>query len=290
MIRVRAERVMAEEDALALWRSDTTPVEVDPSLLIGDAPAVIEVDGEPEILVARLPDDALRPLRRALLDFPCGAGVRRSAGIRTRSQVFGFMGRNPVLQRNTCMVSTSAVHHPLAHAQICATARVLAEMLEEHLPARALLGAAAVDPVLPEWRLPGGLWTSGVVNRTSQFPYHRDRNNFDAWSAMPVVRRGIRGGHLHFPELEVNGRPLAVACSDGEVVFFNGQRWMHGVTPMRPAPRARDPYRISAVYYPVAKMASCLPLEEEIRRSGTRRTELEDTLLARQRANGILTD
>lgn len=289
--RVEATQVMGEDEALALWRSDTMPVEVDPSIRVSGVDAVvIEVDGEPEIVVARYPADQIPHLRRALLDYPCGAGVVRSAGIRTRSQVFGFLGHNPVLQRNTCMVSTHAVHHPAEHATICAAASTLADLLAEILPDRALLGRAAVADVLPDWLLPGGLWTSGVVNRSSQFPYHRDRNNFDAWSAMPVFRRAMRGGALHFPELTVDGVPLAAECADGDVLFFNGQRWMHGVTPMRPKPHTRDGYRISAVYYPVRAMARCLPAAEEYARAQARRTEVEDTLLDRQRADGILTD
>lgn len=288
--RVEAVQVMSEDEALALWRSDTMPVDVDPSIRADDGPVIIEVAGEEEIVVARYPAHALPSLRRALLDVPKGAGVRRAAGIRTRSQTFGFLARNPLLQRNTCKVSPISVEHPASHATVCAAAETLADLFESVLPERVDMGRAAVAGVHPDWVLPGGLWTSGVINETSQFPYHRDRNNFDAWSAMPVIRRQMRGGHLHFPELTVDGHPLAVECADGDVLFFNGQRWMHGVTPMAPKPRARNPYRISAVYYPVKAMASCLPLEEEIRRSGTRRTELEDTLLARQRANGILTD
>jgi len=281
---------MAEEEALALWRSDTMPVEVDPSIRADEGPVIIEVAGDEEIVVARYPDHVLGHLRRALLAIPKGAGVRRAAGIRTRSQTFGYLGRSPVLQRNTCKVSTISVEHPAEHAVVCAAARTLAALLGDILPERAHMGREAVAGVHPDWLLPGGLWTSGVINETSQFPYHRDRNNFDAWSAMPVIRREMRGGALHFPELTVDGRPLAVECADGDVLFFNGQRWMHGVTPMRPKPRARDAYRISAVYYPVKAMARCLPAAEEYARAQARRTEVEDTLLDRQRADGILTD
>jgi hypothetical protein len=137
------------------------------------------------------------------------------------------------------------------------------------------MGARAVEEVLPEWRLaPGSLWTSGVINYVSQLPYHRDGNNFDAWSVMPVLRYGVRGGYLHIPEYGI-----VAPCRNGQVVAFYGKRVVHGVTPMR---RLRpDGYRISCVYYALRGLRNCAEYAVEVGRARRRRTERERSLAER---------
>jgi hypothetical protein len=126
--------------------------------------------------------------------------------------------------------------------------------------------------VLPDWRLTDhALWTSGVINKESPLPYHRDGNNFDAWSVMPVVRRGVRGGHLHLPEYD-----MVVPCRDGYAVAFYGKRLVHGVTPMeRTTP---DAYRVSVVYYALRGLKDCHTFAAETARAAVRRTERESRL------------
>jgi hypothetical protein len=114
----------------------------------------------------------------------------------------------------------------------------------------------------------GTTWTSGVVNQNSQLPYHRDGFNFPTWSAMPVIRRGVDGGHLHLPEYD-----LTVACRDGWAVFFCGQQLLHGVTPMRLT--KPDGYRFSVVYYALRGMKDCHTYAEETRAAQNRRAQRE---------------
>jgi hypothetical protein len=126
--------------------------------------------------------------------------------------------------------------------------------------------------VLPDWRLTeASLWTSGVINKESSLPYHRDGNNFDAWSVMPVVRRGVRGGHLHLPEFD-----MVVPCRDGYSVMFYGKRIVHGVTPM--AKTMPDAYRVSVVYYALRGLKNCHTYAEETAYAARRRTERETEL------------
>jgi hypothetical protein len=160
-------------------------------------------------------------------------------------------------------------------------------MLKVSVPEQYDINTSLVSEVNPAWLMPGGLWTSGVLNETSQLPYHRDRNNFvGSWSAMPTIRRNARGGYLHFPELEVDGAPAVAACADGDVLLFNGQRWMHGVTPIEKT--AKDGYRFSSVYYAVHRMRHCLDPEANLLRAQEARTRNEDTLLDRQRKTGLI--
>lgn len=247
------------------------------------APAtVVDADtGRPILVAARWPDD-LGPVRRAFLAYPMTTTLR-AVGTRNRSSVFGNVARNVVMQRNGCRQCSGARDAPAAHATIIGAAAVCAELLAQAVPDQAVADRAlAAGRVQPEWRLPGGLWTSGVLNETSPLPYHYDRNNLPTWSAMIVARRGIEGGHLHIPEYN-----LVVECRDGDVVMFPGWKHVHGVTPMRR--RDRDGYRYSAVFYLVEGMADCLSAAEETARAQRDRTDREATMLQRQADMGLLT-
>lgn len=216
------------------------------------APAIVETDaGEPIMAVLRHEGD-LAELRRAMLAYPVNSVVR-AAGIRNRSNVFGFSSRKVVMQRNSCRTCSGSNDAPEAHAALCSAGADLFDTFRAALPdvADAHMGITEAE-VLPEWRIAGSPWTSGVLNFTSPLPYHYDRNNLEpVWSAMIVARRGVRGGHLHVPEHD-----LVVECRDGDVVYFPGWHFVHGVTPMA---FSRDAYRMSAVFYAVRAMRDCLP-------------------------------
>lgn len=237
-------------------------------------------DGAPAFALLPYAGD-LAELRKAIMNYPCDSTTRRAAGIRNQSRVFGFISRSPVLRRAACSACNGAIEYPEAHAGIVNAATTLAQMLTEAFPEVAAAQRETLEAVQPEWRLPGGMWTSGVLNKTSNLAYHYDRNNFDAWSAMPVVRRHTRGGHLHIPRLNV-----VLKLNDGDVLFFNGQEWVHGVTPIEML--KPDAYRYSCVYYPVKKMKQCLPWEEEIAHAQAWRTKNEADLIKRQRENGMI--
>lgn len=289
MMTMTVERRIPADEALAMWRDEAVGHHRPTSALVGAGPYTVEYEGETIALVDRLPDELHRLMRWAVLAWDktvTSGGVMRSKGLRNRAGVFGFLAANPILQRPVCGECGGARAEPEAHRVLCRAAMWLADNLAHRLPEQYARNQEAVAPVDPVWRLPGGLWTSGVVNSTSALPYHRDRNNFDVWSAMPIVRRGTRGGYLHLPELTLAAEPLVLPCGDGDVVYFNGQAWMHGVTPIV---RAQDDgYRFSVVYYPVRKMANCLPPKEEVERANKRRTEGERTLIERQRKSGLI--
>lgn len=241
------------------------------------SPALVTDVETGDVVLVTLPYEASAPAldayRRALLAYPMESTMR-SGGIRNASRVFGYSSRSPLLKRNGCRLCHGASEAPEAHRTIVDASGWLAGRLGGVVPERATKDLNLVrSMVLPEWIMhPDAWWTSGVVNRTSPLPYHRDRNNFAAWSAMVVVRRGVRGGHLHVPEYD-----MVVECRDGDVVWFNGNDLIHGVTPMTKV--LRDGYRISAVYYPVAKMRHCLTYAEEIERGRLSRTAAEDDMM-----------
>lgn len=251
------------------------------------APALVRDAETGEAVLLTVPYEGdLGVYRRAALRYTSGRGltVARAGGIRNMARVFGYMGRNPTMRRQGCRTCAGAVEAPDEHAVIAGAASLLAGQLRAVLPERAAADNVLVrEHVEPDWLLSAddAPWSSGVVNLTSPMAYHRDGNNFEAWSAMVVVRRRVRGGHLHVPEYD-----LVVDCRDGDVVFFPGWDLLHGVTPMQ----RLEPggYRVSAVYYPVKSMGRCLPWHEELAYGRQSRSQAESDLIERQRTLGTM--
>lgn len=233
-------------------------------------------DGRPVFALAKF-GAGLSGLRSAARAYPAG-NTLRSSGVRNLSRSFGFVARNQVLQRNACRVCSGALEAAPQHAGLVAAAERLAELAAEIVPERFAADMGLVgEAVLPEWRMsPAGPWTSGVVNFDSPLPYHYDRNNFDCWSAMVTIRRGALGGHLHCPTwgLSPDGPSAVLPCDDGDVVLFNGQTLLHGVTPLQLMQPTS--YRISIVYYAVSRMRECLPFDDEIAYARRSRSNRED--------------
>jgi len=223
--------------------------------------------GEAILVYAPYPAQ-ITPLRKAVLDTNYSTTLRAS-GTRNASRTFGFTTRSAVLQREACTPTSLAWESPDAQITLNETARVLGEYLREQLPEVFENDMKQLEQVLPEWRMTeDALWTSGVINQSSALPYHRDGSNFDTWSAMPVVRRGMDGGNLHMPEWDIT-----INCRDGWALWFNGHAYVHGVTPM--SPRAKDGYRYSIVFYAKRGMKDCHTYALEVGEARARRQERE---------------
>lgn len=207
-------------------------------------------------------------LRKAVLDTEYSTTLR-SSGTRNRSRIFGFTTRSAVLQREACTATSISWEKPDAQITLNETASVLGEYLREQLPEVFEHDYQEVSQVLPEWRMTeDALWTSGVINQSSALPYHRDGSNFDTWSAMPVLRRGMDGGHLEMPEYGIT-----INCKDGWALWFNGYAYVHGVTPLKP--RTKDGYRYSIVFYAKRGMKDCHTYAVEIGEARKRRAQRE---------------
>ncbi|AYB70544.1 hypothetical protein SEA_SERENDIPITOUS_2 [Mycobacterium phage Serendipitous] len=234
--------------------------------------------GEIVLGYMKMPEASM--LRRAVLALDCGSGTQRTNNYRSKSKTFGFAPRRPVTRREACTMTTTGRDHPEIERVLESYADKLAGMLGEVDPALVQHGLDELAEVKPEWRLgETKLWTSGVVNDTAQLPYHRDGFNFPVWSAMPVLRRGTRGGHLHLPEYD-----LVVPCDDSSVTLFQGSRYVHGVTPITRVKRGEG-YRVSVVYYALRGMKNCFDAATEAAYGRQRRTERE-TEMARRIAAG----
>lgn len=254
------------------------------TLLVGDfvpdrepninGPTVVRDADTGDLVAAYLPITDVARLRRALPHMHFG-GVQRASNYRSKSQTFGFAPRRPIRRRESCSATSTSLKLPEVQRELDLIADQCARLLEEIDPEIVAASRAEVADVLPEWKIgESNLWTSGVVNDTAQLPYHRDNFNYPVWSAMPVLRRGVRGGRLHIPEYD-----LVVPCQDSYAVFFKGKDLVHGVTPI--TKKVPDGYRFSVVYYALRGMKDCYTHAVETAYGQRKRTERERDIARR---------
>jgi hypothetical protein len=247
---------------------------------------IVDADSsEPVAVYASLGVVNCRDLRWAVRTIKDFNGVNRSgSGYRTYSATFGTAPRKPVFQREGCASTAVKRDWPEQHAVLERHAEQCQAILAAILPETVAQSQDESRAILPDWRLaPDTLWTSGVINRTVAMPYHTDTSNYDVWSAMPVLRRGIRGGYLHIPEYGV-----VLECRDSWCAWFPGYRLVHGVTPMTrhagtPAP---DAYRYSVVFYALRGMQDCATAAQETAYAQGKRT-VRERAYAAELAKGL---
>lgn len=266
MIHLDAPRLMDRDQARATLVGERVPTlapNVTGETLIRDAET-----GEAVAYYGHVGD--CRDLRWAVRTVGEFNGVNRAgSGYRTYSATFGTAPRKPVFQREGCASTAVKRDWPVQHAVLESYAGKCMRILNQVTPEAIEQSTAETSDILDDWRLqPGNLWTAGVINRTVAMPYHTDSSNYDVWSAMPVVRRGIRGGHLHIPEYGA-----VIECRDSWCVWFPGYRFVHGVTPMKA--ETPDAYRYSVVFYALRGMKDCATTAMETAYAKVKRTERE---------------
>lgn len=260
-------------DAKDLARQQAPEMEPNDEL---SGPCVL-VDGDGSVLAAigRLDRTAMGGARLAAMEYSRHASTTyRSSGVRNRSRAFAFLSPSVTMRRDGCRACNGAMEAPEAHAALCGYASNLDGIVAELAPGQHDRAHELAEAIDPEWRIGGTPWTSGVLNVDSAMPYHRDGNNLDGvWSAMLVVRRGVEGGHLHLPELDV-----VLPLRDGDVLAFPGADLWHAVTPI--TKREPDGYRLTAVFYCVAAMRGCGAPCDEAERTAAKRTAREEGIAA----------
>lgn len=269
---VEARRVLSPEDATLLVGS-RVPQQV--ATITAATVARDAQTGRP--VFAYLPVDGVEELRAAVRQVPWTTTTfRTSSGSRNVSRTFGYRPRKPYMKGGeACSRAALSNDAPGSHRILEAWSSRLGDALRSVFPEIADADAATAAAVLPDWRFgEAEPWTSGVVNRTSTLPYHRDRNNFPVWSAMPVVRRHVSGGHLAIPEYGA-----VIECRDGHALFFPGYELVHGVTPLKVT--REGGYRISVVYYSLRGLKDCFTAAAETAYGTARRTTRERDMASR---------
>ncbi len=286
MTVVHVTRQMSVEEAQTLL--NTKPNTTDP-LLITDYPTTVisHETQKPIALLTKALDDDCRLLTAAALKHHklYGGGVVRAGGMRSRSATFGFSGAAPQMSRPTPSASAWAYQDATGHAVIANYATELNRVLFQDGPKEISdKHLVTKNSIHADWRLGDTCWTSGIVNDTANLYYHYDKNNVEGtWSAMIVLRAGVRGGYLHLPEYD-----LTLPCGNGDIVYFPGMSLVHGVTPIvKSLPSGR---RFSIVYYSMKNFVNKPSSLTSVQTSRARQSVLSESLLDRQRAAGLLRD
>lgn len=233
-----------------------------------DKPTSIYENGELRLVYLQLdPNQTRLPSLLSALDRLKFRTDERTYGLVSTSQTFGYLPRN-TLRRDYCAISGMARSNPDEHALICSYAGVVSSYYQQFAPelyARHL--KTVEDNVLASWRLVRTPFTSGIANKNNPLSYHLDTGNVkDAWSAMIVLKRNVKGGHLNCPEYDVG-----FALPHGSLILFDGQKLIHGVTPI--VKTKPDGVRYSLVFYSMRQMFNCLAPDQEYKRITKLKTE-----------------
>jgi len=191
----------------------------------------------------------------------------RTGGLVTTSRIFGYQPRLERRQRAFCNQTSLARENSKAEGMLRGLASEITKRYIASAPEIADNHQELLDKVIDEWRMPDSLFTSGIVNKNNPLSYHFDSGNFEnVLSCMLVLREDMEGGWLCVPE--INTRFL---LKHNSLFMFDGQKIMHGVSPMKPT--SDKGYRFSIVYYSLKGMWKCLTLNEELLRA--RQIELD---------------
>ena len=191
--------------------------------------------------------------------------------MKTRSRVFGFQPRI-ALRRDFCSATSLCDDEPEVNEMMAMVGRHIEKVYKQHFGKTVEKQYQILkDKVLPEWQIEGTPFTSGIINLNNPLPYHFDAGNFkDVCSCMIAFKGSTAGGYLSMPEFN-----LALEISDHSLSIFDGQKILHGVTPIKKL--KNDAYRITAVYYTLKGMWNCEPLTDELARIRNVKTKRENT-------------
>ncbi len=215
-------------------------------------------------------DHWLERMTKVCRELPFAKG-RRLAGVASGScVVFGYTPKTAIqTAKQTC--SKCAIHrnHPDLGDALIELGFEMSELMLKYAPEKHAHSKKCVEEILPQYRIPGCIFTSGIANKSSALAYHYDRGNFEGtWSAMLWIGEGFSGGGLILPDLDAK-----IPFRSGAVLLFDGQSELHGVTPIQYL--SPEAYRYSIVYYSLRELKNCKSPEEERRMAQIRRTPTE---------------
>jgi hypothetical protein len=216
-----------------------------------------------------LTDQRMEDLREAVLAIKNIGSNRRQSGVASKSRVFGYMPRMPVQQQDYCKSSSLHREYPKSKELLFKYSERFSTLLKEHYLEQWELSQRACQTVKPDWVMPGGCFTSGIINYDNPLNYHYDAGNFEGtWSVMATFKNKTGGGNLILPEYN-----LKLACQDSSLCIFDGQSELHGVSPI--VRLAEDSYRYTCVFYSLESLCKCGTPKEELRRAQVSRTKTE---------------
>jgi hypothetical protein len=234
------------------------PKASDVSLMISEE-ALVHVDGKVRAIYKKADFD-LTTIRHACnaLKFEM---YLRTSGLQTYTLNINASPRNG-LRSNKCQFTKFHRTQPSNHNVFLINAKKIAGSYRKYFRKayanqikQSYIGQGRVNEI---YRIKGTPFTSGVINKDTALGYHRDlANTKDGISCMLILKKGIAGGELILPELNIG-----FSCQDGYMLLFDGQKYLHGVTPILDSKTLKG-YRYTIVYYNNKGMSLCLPPVEE---------------------------
>lgn len=240
--------------------------ESDFNLLIDENTTIRDEDTGEIILVYMKLKEGVNELRNAIIDLKYVKG-RRAQGLKAYDKIFGYMSRIG-FQNDYCSTAGFARENPKNHKIVCDYGDKLGDLYSEMVPGMYDKHSKIVaEKVKPDWILGRSPFTSGVINKNNQLNYHFDSGNFkDVFSNMIAFRSKIEGGRLSIPEYDIG-----LEIDDSTVTLFDGQKILHGVTPIQYL--SPESYRFTIVYYSLSQMWKCTTPKEELERIKRVKTE-----------------
>jgi len=177
----------------------------------------------------------------------------RTMGARTRSSIFGLLPRNPI-RHNYCRFSQHSHTERGNFHRMLELNKMVFNLYKEHFPTEATQSLVnTLEAVDRSWNIVKTPFLTMNVNFNHAIRYHRDAGNFDAYSNVLVVKKGMEGGELVFPELN-----LTLSQRHGAFAIFNGKKFIHGCTPL-----IGNGIRGSLVFYSMDQCRNCLGRQAE---------------------------
>lgn len=207
----------------------------------------------------------LRHLRfKGFFNVPHKGAIPRASGIKAKEQWIGWIPPDTLRRRYAMNRSRLYQKNPELGFTLESLTPILWNVLKEIAPEQTSVHEDIVaGSIHRDWWLCDAPFTSGIINHTNVLPYHKDSGNLKgSWSMMLALRRGDEGGALHIPEYDET-----LAIPDCSLMFFNGQKYWHGVTPV--ALTEKDAYRFTIVWYVKETISWCGSKEEEAHRAAT---------------------
>lgn len=179
--------------------------------------------------------------------------------VKAADRQFGYVPNRPVFNLAAAPAKLNA-EEPLAYHDLQNLGLEMMQLYRQHNPDTYTEQERKTATIKPCWKMPGTFFTQGIINDTVMLDFHYDRGNIKGcWSCMSVFLRGVKGGELVVPAID-----LALAVDDETYVFFDGQALLHGVAPVeKTTSKGR---RFSVVYYAIKAMERCGTPQEELER------------------------
>lgn len=239
---------------------------------------LIKVNGVPKVLYLKLNEET-KYLLQSCKNIKYSNVERISSGLITKgkNRTFGLRPKRLMSQfASSCSATSLATESKVEHSILCGFVKKLIPYYEKFFNSEYIKNQIEVNKkILPEWRIGDTPFTSGIVNYNSELQYHYDIGHIpECFSIMVVLKKGMNGGGLCFPELGVN-----IELANNTIILMDGQELMHGVTPMRKF--KSNAYRYTIVYYSLLQMWKCLPIDQEVIATRKMRAQREF-----RRANG----